>query len=116
MVFWRFQGLEKGCIGKKWVNYFPILTRKIKRKITENQILTRLIYNDKRFSYEKLSQKDEPVSIRHVRTVNQGSGSISYLGPKMWDNIPRKLKEASSIDSSKKSFRKKIQKLPLQTV
>ena len=48
-----------------------------------------------------------------IRTNYQGSESISYLGPKVWDINPEKLKEVSSIVSFQKSVRKWIlQKYP----
>ena len=43
-----------------------------------------------------------------IRTIYHGDESISVLGPKIWDNIPEKLKEANSIDNFKKSVRKLI--------
>ena len=45
-----------------------------------------------------------------MRTIYQGSESISYLVPKIWDINPEKLKETSSVDSFKKSVRKRIPK------
>ena len=61
--------------------------------------------NENRYLRNKSSFRRPP-----IKTVYHGSESVSYLGPKMWDNVTRKLKEASSIDSSKKSVRKKIPK------
>ena len=32
-VFWCFQGLEKGCIGKEWVNVFGKIYKHLKRTV-----------------------------------------------------------------------------------
>ena len=41
-----------------------------------------------------------------ARTVYHGTESISYLGPRIWDIVPIKLKNAQSLNSFKKSIRK----------
>ena len=107
----------------------------------------RLIYNDKKSSFEDLLQKDGSVSIHHgnlrtlavelfkvfkglgpvifaeafpvgqqsqynmrdysyfamprAKTVNHGLESLSYIGAKLWDNIPSDMKEIDSINEFK---------------
>ena len=43
-----------------------------------------------------------------ARTVYRGIESILYLGPKIWDIVPIELKNAQSLNISKKSIRKWI--------
>ena len=50
--------------------------------------------------------------IRSVKSVYHGSESISYLGPKIWEIVPAKIKEANSLNS----FKIEICKLSLQTL
>ena len=39
--------------------------------------------------------------IRSVKSVYHGSESISYLGPKIWEIVPAKIKETNSLNSFK---------------
>ena len=51
--------------------------------------------------------------IRSVKSVYHGSESISYLGPKIWEIVPAKIKETDSLNSFKKEIRKWVrQKCP----
>ena len=83
----------------------------------------RLIYNDKKSSFEDLLQKDGSVSIRHrnlrtlaleynmrnysyfamprAKTVNHGLESLSYIGAELWDSIPSHMTEIDSINEFK---------------
>ena len=111
----------------------------------------RLIYNDKRTSFEDLLKIDDSVSIhqknvqtlaiemykvfkglspsvfseifprtkkshyelRHtsdfiiprVKSVNYGSESVHYLGPKIWDSLPSSMKELNSLNSFKSAIK-----------
>ena len=111
----------------------------------------RLIYNDKRSTFEQLLDKDNSVSIhirnlqtlaiemykvvngssplimneifqlreqsrynlRHqntfkipsVNTVYNGTETVSFLGPKLWELIPAKIKELGSLKSFKKAIK-----------
>ena len=40
------------------------------------------------------------------RTVYHGTESISKLGPKIWDIVPKEFKSLTSLNSFKKSLRK----------
>ena len=44
--------------------------------------------------------------IRSVKSVYHGSESISYLGPKIWQIVPAKIKETNSLNSFKTEIRK----------
>ena len=44
--------------------------------------------------------------IRSVKSVYHGSESISYLGPKIWEIVPAKIKETNSLNSFKIEIRK----------
>ena len=46
------------------------------------------------------------IRIRSVKTVYHGSESISYLGPKIWEIVPAKIKETNSLNSFKIEIRK----------
>ena len=111
----------------------------------------RLIYNDKRTSFEDLLKIDDSVSIhqknvqtlaiemykvfkglspsvfseifprtqkshyelRHtsdfiiprIKSVNYGSESVHYLGPKIWDSLPSSMKELDSLNSFKSAIK-----------
>ena len=41
-----------------------------------------------------------------VRTVNYGIESIRYLGPKIWESIPAKIKEVDTIVGFKSGIKK----------
>ena len=45
-------------------------------------------------------------SIRSVKSVYHCSESISYLGPKIWEIVPAKIKETNSLNSFKIEIRK----------
>ena len=44
--------------------------------------------------------------IHFVKSVHHGSESICYLGPKIWETVPAKIKEANSLNSFKIEIRK----------
>ena len=44
-------------------------------------------------------------SLPAIRTVYHGSESISFLGPKIWNMLPDKLKNASSLEVFKASIK-----------
>ena len=44
-------------------------------------------------------------SLPAIRTVYHGSESISFLGPKIWNMLPDKLKNASSLEVFKASMK-----------
>ena len=46
------------------------------------------------------------VDVTKVRTVNHGSGSIRYLGPKIWEIIPTHIKELDTTDKFKITIKK----------
>ena len=41
-----------------------------------------------------------------ARTVNYGIETIRYRGPKVWDLLPRDIKEADSLSSFKANIKK----------
>ena len=43
---------------------------------------------------------------RNPRTVKYGTGTISYLAPKVWSIVPQPIKESTSIHSFKTKIRK----------
>ena len=53
-------------------------------------------FSNKGVSNRKYSQKIPP-----IRTVYQGSESISFLGPKIWNILSDRLKNANSIGAFK---------------
>ena len=95
----------------------------------------RIIYPDKQSSFEMLLEKDGSVSVHNrylqivatdmykikndlsplknsqfnippIRTVHYGSESISFLGPKMWNILPDRLKNTNSIEAFKMKIKK----------
>ena len=50
--------------------------------------------NQERYNFRKKAY----FSTRAIRTVHYGDNSLTYLGPKIWEQIPSDLKEAESIE------------------
>ena len=44
-------------------------------------------------------------SVPNVKSTFQGTESLSYLGPKIWDLVPKELKELSSLSAFKKAIK-----------
>ena len=44
-------------------------------------------------------------TIPRIESVYNGSESVAYLGPKIWNMVPSELKEMSSISSFKKAIK-----------
>ena len=45
-------------------------------------------------------------AVPNVKSGFHGSGSITYLGPKIWDIVPLQLKELTSLNAFKKGIKK----------
>ena len=45
------------------------------------------------------------VSIPPVRSVYNGTESVSFLGPKIWDIVPTKLKEVKTLNAFKSGIK-----------
>ena len=45
-------------------------------------------------------------SVPNVKSTFHGTESLSYLGPKIWDLLPKELKEPSSLSAFKKAIKK----------
>ena len=43
-----------------------------------------------------------------VRTVYNGTESVSYLGPKIWDIVPDEYKTLNSLNSFKESIKNRL--------
>ena len=71
----------------------PMITVNVFTTILENH------YNPRNYTGFRLA---------FARTVYHGTESISYLGPRIQDIVPIKLKNAQSLNSFKKSVRKWI--------
>ena len=78
---------------KAQFNYCPIIwmfhSRCLNNKILLERCL-RLIYNDKISNSEEL--------------LNKSAESASYLGPKIWEQIPAEIKNKDSLDGFKKEI------------
>ena len=92
----------------------------------------RVIYSEKQLSFEMLLGKDGSVSVHNrnlqilateickikndlaplivtippIRTVYHGSKSISFLGLKIWNILPDRLKNADSVEAFKMQIKK----------
>ena len=51
-------------------------------------------------------RQNQDFRIRSVKSVYHGSESIFYLGPKIWEIVPKKIKETNSFNSFKIEIRK----------
>ena len=51
-------------------------------------------------------RKNSQFTIPQIRTVSHGSEIISFLGPKMWNIFPDRLKNANSIEAFKMQIKK----------
>ena len=65
-------------------------------------------------SYNLTNNSNFPVP--NGESVFHGSGSISYLGPKIWDIVPLELKELTSLNAFKKGIKDGNKKCPLQAM
>ena len=45
-------------------------------------------------------------SVPNVKSIFHGTESLAYLGPKIWDLVPKELKELSSLSAFKKTIKK----------
>ena len=52
-------------------------------------------------------RKNSQFTIPPIRTVYHGSESISFLGPKIWNILPDRLKNVNSIEAFKIQIKKK---------
>ena len=66
------------------------------------EIVTDILTQTKR-QYNFVQNRDCRVPV--VNTAYHGSGSISYLGHKIWEIVPVKIKDANSVNSFKKEIR-----------
>ena len=63
---------------------------------------------------ELFNQHDSPYNLRkkklwetgNVRTVHYGTETFSYLGPKIWDLLPNKIKESTTLYEFKQKIKK----------
>ena len=51
-------------------------------------------------------RQNQDFRARSVKSVYHGSESISYLGPKIWEIVPAKIKETNSLNRIKIEIRK----------
>ena len=51
-------------------------------------------------------RKNSQFTIPPIRTVYHGSESISFLGPKIWNILPDRLKNVNSIEAFKMQIKK----------
>ena len=56
-------------------------------------------------------RNNNPFTIPAVRTVQHGSESISFLGPKIWNILPDNIKNAESLNVFKTKIKAGNQKL-----
>ena len=45
-------------------------------------------------------------SVPNAKSIFHGTESLSYLGPKIWDLVPKEIKELSSLSAFKKAIKK----------
>ena len=74
------------------------------RKGLSPAIITEL-FEHKEEHYYNLRNNAE-FAIPAIRTVYHGSESISYLGPKIWNILPDRLKNANSLETFKSEIKK----------
>ena len=128
---------EKRLVGNAFLmaqfNYYSLSSiyhdRTYNKEINRlHERCLRLIYNDKRSSFEGLLEKDNSVSMHHtnpqalaiemfkvetktsletmqeihqVKSIHYGLESLRFLGPKKWESLPSNLKNEESVDSFK---------------
>ena len=76
---------------------------KVKNKLSPeitSDIFTQRIHNH--FNLRNINRLETPF----VRTVYNGTESISYLGPNVWDIVPEEYKILNSLNSFKESIKK----------
>ena len=90
-------------IHHKNVQFLLIEMFKIKNNIAP-KILTEIfkLKPECRYNLRTANQFQVP----KVKTTNFGSQSLSYLGPKLWNELPSRLQDIESLISFKKAIKK----------
>ena len=92
-------------IHHKNIQNLAIEMFKIKSNLTP-KIVNDLFYNGPENNYDLGHHRD--LKAIFVNLVYNGSKSISYLSPKIWDVVPPEITEINSLSHFKKSIRKLI--------
>ena len=53
---------------------------------------------------------------RRVNSVRYGTETVSFLAPKIWDNLPKDIKDSESLNIFKGKIKKDFMGMPLQTL
>ena len=98
--------LEKdGCVSIPQRNLQVLATEMHKvRKGLSPAIITELFEHTEEHYYNLRNNAE--FAIPAIRTVYHGSESISYLGPKVWNILPDRLKNANSLETFKSEIKK----------
>ena len=68
--------------------------------------IVREIFQERSVPYNLRS--DNNFASRHVNSVYHGTESLSFLGPKIWEQVPPELKALESLDMFKTQIKKWI--------
>ena len=66
--------------------------------------IVREIFQERSVPYNLRS--DNNSASRHVNSVYHGTESLSFLGPKIWEQVPPELKALESLDIFKRQIKK----------
>ena len=112
MLMKAFMESQFGCCPLVWMFYSRSLNHKINR-IHERAL--RITYNDKSFN-EIFVERNNNYSLRgnnvltrrRVNSVRYGTETVSFLAPKIWDILPKNIKDSESLDIFKRKMKKWI--------
>ena len=91
-------------IHQKNIQALPILTYKVTNNIASTIVSELLSFSNINYNTRSGSQFHQP----STNTVWNGSETISYLGPKIWNMVPAEMKQESSLSSFKEEIKKWI--------
>ena len=62
------------------------------------------IFVEKELSYSL--RRDNPLARRRVNSVRHGTESVSFLAPKIWDILPKEIKDSKTLNVFKTKIKK----------
>ena len=87
--------LEADYIGENPSNLQLLMTEMYKTKSVQNPSFMKYLFMERNISYNLRHGND--AQLPKVRTTSFGIETIAYLGNKLWQLIPKEMKESSTL-------------------
>ena len=88
----------------KNIQALAIMMYKVVNNIAATIVSELFYFSNVNYNLRSGSQFHQP----SANTVRNGQETISYLGPKMWNMIPEKMKQKSSLYAFKKQIKQRV--------